>query len=109
MPEILDLLRGIEPHEQRDVLAPAVAARDRTGELRARREAARDARDVEELAAVERQRLAGGAFRELQRQHAHADQVGAMDAFERFGQYRLDAELARPFRRPVSRGAGAVF
>ena len=46
---------------------------------------------------------------ELQRQHAHADEVRAMDALEALRDDRLDAEQLRALRRPVARAAGAVF
>ena len=47
--------------------------------------------------------------RELQRQHAHADEVGAVDALEALGDHRAHAEQPRALRRPVARRAGAVF
>ena len=50
-------------------------------------------------------RLAVG---QLQGQHAHADEVRAMDALEAGGQHRSDAEERRPLGRPVPGGAGAV-
>jgi len=53
--------------------------------------------------------LRGVAAEELQRQHAHADQVGAVDALEAARNDGFDAQQLRAFRRPVARGAGAVF
>ena len=49
--------------------------------------AARDAfaDDVVGFGAVQFKRFAVGAGQKLQRQHAHADQVGAVDALEAFG------------------------
>ena len=49
------------------------------------------------------------AFLEHQRQHAHADQVRAVNALEALGDHRLHAQQHRAFRRPVARRAGAVF
>ncbi|MBC7657200.1 MAG: aconitate hydratase AcnA, partial [Frankiaceae bacterium] len=46
---------------------------------------------------------------ELQRQHAHADQVGAVDALERAGDDRLHAQQLGALGRPVARRAGAVL
>ena len=48
---------------------------------------------------------AGG---QAQRQDAHADQVGAVDALEARGEHRADAEQALALGRPVARRAGAV-
>ena len=46
---------------------------------------------------------------ELQGQHAHADEVAAMDALVALGQHRAYAEEQRALGRPVARGAAAVF
>ena len=51
-------------------------------------------------------RLAVG---ELQRQHAHADEVGAVDALEGLGDHRAHAEQVRALGRPVARRARAVL
>ena len=45
----------------------------------------------------------------FQRQHAHADQIAAMDALEAFGEHGADAEQDRALRGPIARGAGAIF
>jgi hypothetical protein len=47
-----------------------------------------EAHDVVGLGAVELQRLRRRAVLELQRQHAHADEVGAVDALEALGHDR---------------------
>ena len=47
--------------------------------------------------------------RELQRKHAHADQVRAVDALEALGDDRADAEQHGALGRPVARAAGAIF
>ncbi len=46
------------------------------------------------LGAVELQGLAAHAVLELQRQHAHADEVRAVDALEALDDHRLDARAA---------------
>ena len=46
---------------------------------------------------------------ELQRQHAHADQVGAVDALVALGDDGADAEHERALGRPVTRRARAVL
>ncbi len=61
------------------------------------------------LVAAEFQRGDTGVALELQRQHAHADQVAAVDALVGFGDHRFDAQQLRAFRGPVAAGAGAVF
>ena len=55
------------------------------------------------------ERLDRLAVRELQRQHAHADQVGAVDALVGLGDHEAHAQQARPLGRPVARGARAVL
>ena len=67
------------------------------------------ATDRDGLVALEAERLPRRAFLEHQRQHAHADQIRAMDALEALRDHGADAEQTRALRRPVARGAGAVF
>src|ERR1700680_1050085 len=45
----------------------------------------------------------------LQWQYAHADQVGAVNAFEALGDHRRDAQEHGALGGPVARAAGAVF
>ena len=49
------------------------------------------------------------ALRELQRQHAHADEVGAVDALVALGDDGLHAQQAGALGCPVTRGPGAVL
>ena len=63
----------------------------RPGAARSRRR-----RNAERLAAVEAEAGGGVAVVELQRQHPHADQVGAVDALEALGDHRAHAEQQRP-------------
>ena len=65
--------------------------------------------DVEGFPAREAQALRRIARLELKRQHAHADQVRAVDALEALGDDGPDAEQARPLGGPVARGTRAVF
>ena len=64
---------------------------------------------IEGFGAVDAQRLARRARLEFQRQHAHADQVGPVDALEALGDDRLHAGQAHALRRPVARAALAVI
>ena len=68
-----------------------------------------DAGDVERLGAIEFQRRRGFALGELQRDHAHADQVRAVNTLERFGDDRAHAEQAGALGRPVARRARPVL
>jgi len=61
------------------------------------------------LVALEPERLPGRSFLEAQRQHAHADQVRAMDALERLRDDGTYTEQVRPFRRPIARRPAAIF
>ena len=74
----------------------AVLARDAQGEVLLRFEVRGEAKDVEDFGAVQFEGLRGGAFLELQREHAHADEVGTVDAFEALGDDGFDAEQAVP-------------
>src|SRR5690606_2043738 len=65
--------------------------------------------DRQFLRAIEPKRLARLAVDELQRQHAHADQVGAMDTLEAFGNHRFHAQQIGTLGGPVATGARAVF
>ena len=47
--------------------------------------------------------------RKEQGQHAHADQVGAVDALVRFGDDRCDAQQRRALGGPITAAAGAVI
>ena len=68
-----------------------------------------DAGDVEHLGAVQFERGRGLAGRELQRDDAHADQVGPVDALEGLGDDRAHTQQAGALGRPVPRGTRAVL
>src|SRR5437899_11715322 len=68
-----------------------------------------DAGDIERLFTGDAQRYDAIAALELARQHAHADQVRAVDALETLGNHGLDAQKLRALRRPVAGRSGAVF
>mmetsp|Transcript_26275 Transcript_26275/g.62209 ORF Transcript_26275/g.62209 Transcript_26275/m.62209 type:complete len:395 (+) Transcript_26275:4406-5590(+) len=101
-----DFLGGVQPalHRHGGGLAVLVAnAQRQDGPRRAL------ADDVEGLAAVETQRQPIGTGLELQRQHAHADQVAAVDALEALGHDGLDAQQLRALGGPVAARPGAVL
>ena len=87
----------------------AVGAVDDQRHVLLRHQLAIDTIDVEGFAAVQPQRADAVAILELQRQHAHADQVRAVDALEAAGDDRPDSEQHGALGRPVARRAGAVF
>src|SRR5690606_19455318 len=65
--------------------------------------------DGEGLLTGEAQRVGRPPLGELQRQHAHADQVGAVDALVGLGDDGADAEQPGALGRPVAGRAGAVL
>src|SRR5829696_9065745 len=71
--------------------------------------AAVEAGDRDLLLAREPERRRRLALGELQRQHAHADQVGAVDALEGLRDHRAHAEQVGALGGPVARGARAVL
>src|SRR5690606_3472988 len=104
---VVELDRRIDPGHHLEALRLAVlAARDDLERL-ADREVAGDAADVVRLLTRQAERLHVLPLEELQRQHAHADQVAAVDALERARDHRLDAEHEGALRRPVARRARA--
>ena len=62
-----------------------------------------DAGDVEGFFPGQTEGFGGLAFGELQRQHAHADQVGPVDPLIGFGDDGFHAEQRGAFGRPVPR------
>ena len=87
----------------------AVFASDGKGDILAGLDTIAEAGDVVGFGAVEVERLGADAFGELEREDAHADEVGAVDAFETLGDDGFDAEEAGAFGGPVATGAGTVF
>ncbi|MBV6482779.1 MAG: hypothetical protein DIKNOCCD_02532 [bacterium] len=65
--------------------------------------------DIEQLVSGKSQ--AGNSLPgfKLERNHPHADQVAAVDAFETLGDCSPDAEQAWPLGGPVPRGSCAIF
>src|SRR5690606_25650381 len=65
--------------------------------------------DLVALLARQAERLRVLAFLEHERQHAHADEIRAMDTLEALGDHRLHAEQHRALGSPVSGRARAVL
>src|SRR5438876_12240922 len=98
---VLHFDRRIDAQRNRYVLRLAVRTMNRELHflLRAQR---RQAGDVECLGAIELERLRVRAFIELQRQHAHADEIGAVNALEALGHDCANAKEAGALRGPVA-------
>src|ERR1700674_5495078 len=65
--------------------------------------------DRVDLAPRQLKRLAILSLSEFQRQHAHPDQVAAMDSLEALGDRGAHAEQQRTLGRPIARRTGAVL
>src|SRR6516225_2019195 len=107
--EIFKLVEGIDPADERHSLEPAVGSHDLRDHPLARLDLAVQAADRDLLVPPQAQRLPGRAFLEAQREHAHPDEIGSMDALEGLANDRAHAEQVRTLRRPVARRAAAVF
>src|SRR5438105_4622038 len=107
---IFDLNRRVYAERDGNFLLVAVGAANAKRQVLARRYlAAFQAHDVEDLRAVEPKRLGVRALFELEREHAHADEVRAVYALEALGDDGAHAQEKRPLRRPVARTARAVL
>ena len=86
---VINLDGGIDAAGNGDGFALAIGAGDAKGEVLLRLEARAQAEDVVGFGAVEFQGLRGGAFFELQRQDAHADEVRSDGCARSFARRRL--------------------
>src|SRR6516162_7698427 len=107
--EIVEFVERIDAANERDTLEAAIGGDDLGDHALARLDLAMQPADRHLFVAPETERLPGCAFLEAQRQHAHADQVRAMDAFERLGDDRAHTEQVGSLGRPVARGSATVF
>src|SRR5690242_3985483 len=106
VPVVLGLARGVDPHHGAKLLAVG-------GDRNLARYVALvylfDAADVEGLLAGEAQRGRRLPRPVLERQHAHADQVGPVDALEGLDEHGAHAEQQGALSGPVAGRARAVF
>ena len=109
MAVVVDFDGGIDAEFDLVGLFGAVFAGDGEGDILAGLDAVAEAGDVVGFGAVEVERLRADAFGELEREDAHTDEVGAVDAFEALSDDGFDAEEAGAFGGPVAAGARAVF
>src|SRR6266700_6014925 len=106
---VVDLDRRVDAQQQRDFLHAAVLPPDHQRRVLLRPDLALDAADVDGFVAFDAERSDRVAALELEGQHAHADEVRAVDALEALHDHCAHAEKQRAFRGPVARAAGAVF
>jgi aconitate hydratase len=98
---IFHLVGGIDAAQRDEARGAAIGPGDLDRHLLARLELGEPA-DGEGVVAGEAQRGARLALAELQRKHAHADEVGAVDALEALDDHRAHAEQEGPLGGPVA-------
>ena len=107
MLEVADLVRRVDTDGglEGDVVGPLAGCRDldRLGL------SVLEVTDLEGLLAGEAERIDRFSFWELQRQHTHPDQVGAVDPLEALGDHRTDTEQIGALGCPVTGGTRAVL
>src|SRR5471032_964872 len=106
---VINFDRRIDTQQHFDVNAGAVGAVDHQGSQLLWLDFAFEAFQVEGFIAGDAQGLHAVVADELQWQHAHADQVRAVNTLERAGDHGFHAQQLRTFGRPVARRAGAVL
>src|SRR5918995_503735 len=92
--QVLDLDRRVHAGPDLELFGLAVVARSPDGQLGAGRDLC-ETRDVEGLSAGQTQGVGALAFRILEGEDAHTDQVRAVNALEALGDDGLDAEQKR--------------
>src|SRR6266513_4844683 len=100
---VVHLDRRVDAQEQRDFLHAAVGPPDRERRVLLRPDLSLDAADVDDLVALDAERSDRVAALELEGQHAHADEVRAVDALEALHDHRANPQEQRALRRPVAR------
>src|SRR5262249_36479925 len=100
--EIIELVECIDAANERDALEAPIGADDFSEHALAALDLAVKPADCRLFVAPETERLPGCAFLEAQRQHTHADQIRAMDAFKRLGDDRAHAEQVGSLGSPVA-------
>ena len=99
---IVQLIRRIDTADQRHALKPAVRRNDLREQTLMRFQVAVQAANGDKLVTLEAERLPRGVLLEHQRDDAHADKVGTVNALERLRDHRAYAEQNRSLRRPVA-------
>ena len=86
---VIDLDRGVDAAAHRHVIHRTVAARDAQGQVLLRAQRRGETEHVVLFMTIEFQGLGGDPLLELERQHAHADEVRAVDPLEALGHHNL--------------------
>jgi len=100
--EVIHFNRRVDAQQQGDFFLAAVFAFDDEGGVLLRFDFAVQAFEAEGFFAGEAEGLNAVAAFELQGEDAHADQVGAVDAFEALGDDGFYAQQLRAFGGPVA-------
>ena len=102
--EVVGLAGGIDAHDgvEGDHRAVGLLGPDGDGVRGGALVERCQARDGEDLGAVQAQGVGALTLRELEGDHTHADEVGAMDALEGLGDHGLDTQQGRALGRPVA-------
>ena len=102
--EVVGLARGVDAHDgvEGDLRTVGLLRLDRDGARSGALVERRQACDGEDLGTVQTERLGALAGWELEGHHAHADEVGAVDALEGLGDDGLDTQQGRALGRPVA-------
>ena len=102
--EVVGLAGGIDAHDgvEGDHRAVGLLGPDGDGTRSAALVERCQARDGEDLGTVQSQGVGALTLRELEGDHTHADEVGAMDALEGLGDHGLDTQQGRALGRPVA-------
>ena len=101
--EVFELVHRVDPRLQADAGRRPEAARDLGLEHLARPQLPGQPTNCHFFITDKAKHLPAFAFLELQRNDAHADEVGAVNALEGLGDDRPDAEQPRALGRPVAR------
>src|SRR5712692_3913768 len=89
---VVHLDRGVDAQQQRDFLHAAVGSPDHQRRVLLRPDLSLDAANVDGFVAFDAERLDHVAALELEGEHAHADQVRAVDALEALRDHRAHTE-----------------
>src|SRR3954467_5078289 len=100
--EVVELIGRIDAANQRYALERAVRGHDFGNEPLVRLQIAVQTADRNGFVALEPKCLPGRSFLEHKWDHAHSDQVGAMDAFERLRDDGANPEQGGAFGGPVA-------
>ena len=90
--EIVQLVERIDAADQWHTLEAAIGRNDLGDQPLPRLELAMQTANRDLLVAPEAKRLPRTALFEAQRQNAHSNEIGAVNAFERLADHRADAE-----------------